>query len=88
MNANSRTAWARAVLTFLMTGMLALSLMPRASAEVGRDVGEGGKDAGKGIGKGGKDAGKGIGKGGKDAGKGIGKGGKDVGKGFKKAVGP
>ena len=32
MKPASRTAWARVVFTFLMTGMLGLSLMPRASA--------------------------------------------------------
>ena len=71
MNPISKTIWTRVIFTLLMTGMLGLSLMPLASAQVGKDVGDVGKDAGKGIGKGGKDAGKGVGKGGKDAGKGV-----------------
>jgi peptidoglycan hydrolase-like protein with peptidoglycan-binding domain len=32
MNPNSKAVWARAIFTLLMTGMLGLSLMPRASA--------------------------------------------------------
>ena len=71
MNPNNRTAWSSVVFTLLMTGMLGLSLMLHASAQVVKDVGDVGKDVGKGVGKGGKDAGKGIGKGGKDAGKGV-----------------
>ena len=38
MNPNSRTVWARVVFTLLMTGMLGLSLMPRASAQDRGDI--------------------------------------------------
>jgi hypothetical protein len=64
--------------------MVTLGLMPRASAQVIKDIGDAGKDVGKAVGKGGEDAGKGVGKGGKDAGKGRAKGGKDAGKGVGK----
>jgi len=84
MNPNNRSVWARVVFTLLITGMVGLSLMSRASAQVVKDVGDAGKDAGKGVAKGGKDAGKGVGKGGEAAGKGVAKGGKDAGKGIGK----
>jgi peptidoglycan hydrolase-like protein with peptidoglycan-binding domain len=38
MNPNGRTTWTRVVFTILMTGILGLSLMPRASAQSSSDV--------------------------------------------------